>query len=67
MDLALGNGYSHQVEHVLHLKSRGYDASGLYLLWGIEGKIHKIEGLEEVKNLPGVDIFWNRYKKGTEF
>lgn len=64
VDLALGNGYSHQVEHVLHLKSRGYDASGLYLLWGIDGKIHKIEGLEEVKNLPGVDIFWNRYKEG---
>lgn len=64
VDLALGKGYSRQIEQVLHLQSCGNDASGLYLIWGIEGKVHKVEGLEEVKNFQGVDIFWDRYKEG---
>lgn len=64
VDLALGKGYSGQIEQVLHLQSCGNDASGLYLLWGNGGKVCKIEGLEEVKCLPGIDIFWERYKEG---
>lgn len=64
VDLALGKGYSRQIERVLHLQSCGNDASGLYLIWGSGGKVHKIEGLEEVKSFQGVDIFWDRYKEG---
>lgn len=63
VDLALGRKLSVNIEKEIDLRPE-LQNNAIYLLWAKPGKVGQVIGLDEIKNMEGVNIILERFHKG---